>query len=57
MVILRRGAFDESTPQECKERLIGIIIGCVERMKCEEQEEHNEQSMNEHLQMAVEEIA
>ena len=32
-------------------------IGCVETMKREEQEEHNEQSIDEHLQMAVKEIA
>ena len=32
-------------------------IGCIKRMKREEQEEHNEQSMDEHLQMAVKEIA
>ena len=32
-------------------------IGCVEGIKREEQEKHNEQSMNVHLQKAVKEIA
>ena len=46
--------------ESCPKEIISyeyITIGCVEKMKREEQEEHNEQSMNEHLQMAVKEIA
>ena len=46
--------------ESCPKEIISCeysTIGCVETMKREEQEEHNEQSMNEHLQMAVKEIA
>ena len=46
--------------RSCPKEIISCeysTIGCVKRMKREEQEEHNEQSMDEHLQMAVKEIA
>ena len=45
--------------RSCPKEIISCeysTIGCVEKMKREEQEEHNEQSMDEHLQMAVKEI-
>ena len=46
--------------ESCPKEIISCeysTIGCVEKMKREEQEKHNEQSMDEHLQMAVKEIA
>ena len=43
--------------ESCPKEIISCKYGCVEKMKREQQEEHNEQSMNEHLQMAVKEIA
>ena len=48
-------AHKESCPKEitcCQYK----TIGCDQKMKREEQKEHNEQSMEEHLQMAMEEI-
>ena len=45
--------------ESCPKEMISCeysTIGCVEKMKREQQKEHNEQSMNEHLQMAVKEI-
>ena len=46
--------------RSCPKEIISCeysTIGCVKRMKREEQEEHNEQSMDEHLQIAAKEIA
>ena len=46
--------------RSCPKEIISCeysTIGCVKRMKREEQEKHNKQSMDEHLQMAVKEIA
>ena len=45
-----------SCPKEIISCEYNSTIGCVKRMKREEQEKHNEQSMNEHLQMAIKEI-
>ena len=45
--------------RSCPKEIISCeysTIGCVKRMKRDEQEKHNEQSMDEHLQMAVKEI-
>ena len=45
--------------RSCPKEIISCeysTIGCVKRMKREEQEKHNEQSVNVHLQMAVKEI-
>ena len=45
--------------ESCPKEIISCeysTIGCVEKIKREEQEEHNEKSMDEHLQMAGKEI-